>query len=98
MGKCKISDFLEFNFQFEGYAGSLFAKDPYDKEDEEADEVYLAVETRIDERRKDYRHVLIQVSIFVFEQYFDLLGRRSTRKRSKSIARRGRKSNRSSLI
>uniref|UniRef100_A0A158P6X2 Pre-mRNA-processing factor 6 n=1 Tax=Angiostrongylus cantonensis TaxID=6313 RepID=A0A158P6X2_ANGCA len=41
--------------EFEGYAGSLFAKDPYDKEDEEADEVYLAVETRIDERRKDYR-------------------------------------------
>ncbi|KAK6009661.1 PRP1 splicing factor, partial [Ostertagia ostertagi] len=28
--------------EFEGYAGSLFAQDPYDKEDEEADEVYLA--------------------------------------------------------
>ncbi|VDO63696.1 unnamed protein product [Haemonchus placei] len=41
--------------EFEGYAGSLFAKDPYDKEDEEADEVYLAVETRIDERRREYR-------------------------------------------
>nr|CDJ96110.1 PRP1 splicing factor domain containing protein [Haemonchus contortus] len=41
--------------EFEGYQGSLFAKDPYDKEDEEADEVYLAVETRIDERRREYR-------------------------------------------
>ncbi|VDP24913.1 unnamed protein product [Heligmosomoides polygyrus] len=46
----------------------MFAKDPYDKEDEEADEVYLAVETRIDERRKDYRHVLIQVSIFKYKE------------------------------
>ncbi|KAJ1371032.1 hypothetical protein KIN20_032902 [Parelaphostrongylus tenuis] len=29
------------NVEFEGYADSLFAKDPYDKEDEEEDEVYL---------------------------------------------------------
>uniref|UniRef100_A0A1I7X9J7 PRP1_N domain-containing protein n=1 Tax=Heterorhabditis bacteriophora TaxID=37862 RepID=A0A1I7X9J7_HETBA len=44
--------------KFEGYGGSLFSKDPYDKEDEEADEIYNAVETRIDERRKDYRLLL----------------------------------------
>lgn len=42
-------------FQFEGYGGSLFSKDPYDKDDEEADEIYSAVDSRIDERRKEYR-------------------------------------------
>ncbi|VDN35326.1 unnamed protein product [Gongylonema pulchrum] len=40
---------------FEGYGGSLFSKDPYDKDDEEADEIYRAVDARIDERRKEYR-------------------------------------------
>jgi len=42
-------------FQFEGYGGSLFSKDPYDKEDEEADEVYCMIDVRQDEKRKDYR-------------------------------------------
>lgn len=47
---------LLFNiFQFEGYADSLFSKDPYDKDDEEADGIYHAVDMRQDERRKDYR-------------------------------------------
>uniref|UniRef100_A0AAF5Q4B9 Pre-mRNA-processing factor 6 n=1 Tax=Wuchereria bancrofti TaxID=6293 RepID=A0AAF5Q4B9_WUCBA len=41
--------------EFEGYGGSLFSKDPYDKDDEEADEIYSAVDSRIDERRKEYR-------------------------------------------
>ncbi|KAI1724194.1 tetratricopeptide repeat domain-containing protein [Ditylenchus destructor] len=41
--------------EFEGYGGSLFSKDPYDKDDEEADEIYHAVDMRQDERRKDYR-------------------------------------------
>jgi len=33
----------------------LFAKDPYDKDDQEADEIYHAVDMRQDERRRDYR-------------------------------------------
>ncbi|KAI6191739.1 PRP6-like protein [Aphelenchoides bicaudatus] len=41
--------------EFEGYGGSLFSKDPYDKEDEEADLVYHAVDMRQDERRRDHR-------------------------------------------
>uniref|UniRef100_A0A915M987 Pre-mRNA-processing factor 6 n=1 Tax=Meloidogyne javanica TaxID=6303 RepID=A0A915M987_MELJA len=41
--------------EFEGYGGSLFAKDPYDKDDQEADEIYHAVDMRQDERRRDYR-------------------------------------------
>jgi pre-mRNA-processing factor 6 len=44
------------SFQFNGYGGSLFSRDPYDKDDEEADEIYEAVDTRLDERRKDYRY------------------------------------------
>ncbi|TMS39247.1 hypothetical protein L596_005802 [Steinernema carpocapsae] len=41
--------------EFEGYGGSLFSKDPYDDDDKEADEIYQALEERLDERRKDYR-------------------------------------------
>jgi len=41
--------------EFEGYGGSLFSKDPYDKEDEEADEIYHAVDMRQDERRRAHR-------------------------------------------
>ncbi|CAI4233237.1 unnamed protein product [Auanema sp. JU1783] len=54
--KEEAEDLNDTNYdEFEGYGGSLFSKDPYDKEDEEADEIYNAVETRIDERRKEYR-------------------------------------------
>ncbi|GMT32217.1 hypothetical protein PFISCL1PPCAC_23514, partial [Pristionchus fissidentatus] len=41
--------------EFAGYSGSLFSKDPYDEEDEEADKIYNTVDDRIDERRKDHR-------------------------------------------
>ena len=41
--------------QFTGYGGSLFNKDPYDKDDEEADAIYDAVDERMDEKRKEYR-------------------------------------------
>ncbi|KAI6232354.1 PRP6-like protein [Aphelenchoides besseyi] len=40
---------------FEGYRGSLFSKDPYDKEDEEADKIYYAVDMRQDEKRRVHR-------------------------------------------
>ncbi|MCP9262881.1 Pre-mRNA-processing factor 6 [Dirofilaria immitis] len=49
------TDLPELPRLFEGYGGSLFSKDPYDKDDEEADEIYSAVDSRIDERRKEYR-------------------------------------------
>ncbi|CAJ0586620.1 unnamed protein product, partial [Mesorhabditis spiculigera] len=52
----EAEDLSEANFdEFEGYSGSLFSKDPYDKDDEEADEIYHQVEVRQDEKRKDYR-------------------------------------------
>ncbi|XP_074602507.1 pre-mRNA processing factor 6 [Brevipalpus obovatus] len=41
--------------EFSGYGGSLFSKDPYDKDDEEADAIYDAIDTRMDEKRKAYR-------------------------------------------
>lgn len=45
----------QFIFQFAGYGGSLFSKDPYDKDDEEADAIYEAIDKRMDEKRKEYR-------------------------------------------
>lgn len=44
-----------FTFKFAGYGGSLFSKDPYDKDDEEADQIYEAIDKRMDEKRKEYR-------------------------------------------
>ncbi|KAK2720533.1 hypothetical protein QYM36_004418 [Artemia franciscana] len=41
--------------EFSGYGGSLFNKDPYDKDDEEADAIYEAIDNRQDEKRKDRR-------------------------------------------
>ncbi|KAI3418954.1 hypothetical protein GPALN_008047 [Globodera pallida] len=52
----EAEDLNDANYdEFEGYGGSLFAKDPYDKDDEEADEIYHAVDMRQDERRREYR-------------------------------------------
>ncbi|VDN50508.1 unnamed protein product [Dracunculus medinensis] len=54
--KDDTEDLNDANYdEFEGYGGSLFSKDPYEKDDEEADEIYKAVDQRIDERRKEYR-------------------------------------------
>lgn len=41
--------------EFAGYGGSLFSKDPYDKDDEEADRIYESIEARMDEKRLEYR-------------------------------------------
>ena len=38
--------------EFAGYGGSLFNKDPYEKDDEEADAIYAAIDDRMDEKRK----------------------------------------------
>lgn len=44
-----------FGSQFNGYAGSLFSSGPYEKDDEEADAIYAALDKRMDERRKERR-------------------------------------------
>jgi len=51
------TDLNDSNYdEFNGYGGSLFGKaDPYDKDDEEADQIYDAIDTRMDEKRKQYR-------------------------------------------
>jgi pre-mRNA-processing factor 6 len=41
--------------EFSGYGGSLFSKDPHDKDDEEADAIYEAIDKRMDDKRKEYR-------------------------------------------
>merc|ERR1719188_2117351 len=49
-------DLNESNYdEFAGYGGSLFGKDPYEKDDEEADAIYNAIDDRMDEKRKQYR-------------------------------------------
>ncbi|VDL63845.1 unnamed protein product [Hymenolepis diminuta] len=49
-------DFNESNYdEFTGYGGSICSKDPYEKDDEEADEIYKSIDERMDERRKTYR-------------------------------------------
>jgi len=50
-------DLNDMNYdEFAGYGGSLFNKhDPYEKDDEEADEIYQAIDDRMDEKRKQYR-------------------------------------------
>ncbi len=66
-GEDREEDLNDANYdEFEGYAGSLFSRDPYDKDDEEADEIYHAVDMRLDERRRDYREKKYKAAI---EQY-----------------------------
>ena len=36
-----------FGSQFNGYAGSLFSSGPYEKDDEEADAIYAALDKRM---------------------------------------------------
>lgn len=50
--------------EFSGYGGSLFSKDPYDKDDEEADQIYEAIDKRMDEKRKEYREKRMKGIIF----------------------------------
>ncbi|XP_065843636.1 pre-mRNA-processing factor 6-like [Oscarella lobularis] len=49
-------DLNDSNFdEFAGYGGSLFSSGPYDKDDEEADEIYTSIDRRMDTRRKERR-------------------------------------------
>ena len=54
--------------EFSGYGGSLFSKDPYDKDDEEADAIYEAIDRRMDEKRKDYREKRLQAELERYRQ------------------------------
>ncbi|XP_055343399.1 pre-mRNA-processing factor 6-like [Paramacrobiotus metropolitanus] len=62
-------DLNEANYdEFSGYGGSLFSKDPYDKDDAEADAIYAAVDNRLDEKRKDYRENRLRKELEKFRQ------------------------------
>ncbi|XP_050416924.1 pre-mRNA-processing factor 6, partial [Patella vulgata] len=62
-------DLSEANFdEFAGYGGSLCSKDPYDKDDEEADAIYEAVDKRMDEKRKERREEKLRQELERFRQ------------------------------
>uniref|UniRef100_A0ABM0MDE1 Pre-mRNA-processing factor 6 n=1 Tax=Saccoglossus kowalevskii TaxID=10224 RepID=A0ABM0MDE1_SACKO len=54
--------------EFHGYAGSLFASGPYEKDDEEADEIYEAIEKRMDEKRKERREKRLREELERYRQ------------------------------
>ncbi|CAD6208449.1 GSCOCG00003461001-RA-CDS [Cotesia congregata] len=54
--------------EFSGYGGSLFSKDPYDKDDEEADAIYEAIDKRMDEKRKEYREKRLREELERYRQ------------------------------
>mmetsp|Transcript_809 Transcript_809/g.1566 ORF Transcript_809/g.1566 Transcript_809/m.1566 type:complete len:972 (-) Transcript_809:183-3098(-) len=59
--KPKETDLSESNYdEFSGYSENLFAGADYDKDDEEADAVYLAIDTRMDSKRKTRREELLK--------------------------------------
>ena len=62
-------DLNESNYdEFAGYGGSLFGKDPYEKDDEEADAIYAAIDDRMDEKRKQYREERERKEVEEFRQ------------------------------
>jgi len=63
-------DLNDMNYdEFTGYGGSLFNKhDPYEKDDEEADEIYQAIDDRMDEKRKQYREERFKREIEKYRQ------------------------------
>merc|ERR1712012_572731 len=63
------TDLNESNYdEFSGYGGSLFGKDPYEKDDEEADQIYNAIDDRMDEKRKQYREDRIRAEVEKYRQ------------------------------
>jgi len=62
-------DLNDMNYdEFAGYGGSLFNKDPYEKDDEEADAIYAAIDDRMDEKRKQYREERFKKEIEKYRQ------------------------------
>lgn len=54
------TDLSDSNFdEFSGYQESLFADQPYDEDDKEADLIYSAIDRRMDSKRKDRRSVFL---------------------------------------
>ncbi|XP_035659533.1 pre-mRNA-processing factor 6-like [Branchiostoma floridae] len=54
--------------EFAGYGGSLFASGPYEKDDEEADAIYEAIDKRMDEKRKERREQREREEIMKYRQ------------------------------
>lgn len=53
------NDLNDANYdEFNGYSGNLCDNDPYDADDQEADNIYAAIDSRMDERRKESREKL----------------------------------------
>jgi len=62
-------DLNESNYdEFAGYGGSLFTSGPYEKDDEEADEVYEAIDKRMDEKRKERREKKFKETVEKYRQ------------------------------
>lgn len=58
----------DFPLQFSGYGGSICARDPYEKDDAEADAIYDAIDKRMDEKRKEHREKRYQEEVEKFRQ------------------------------
>ncbi|XP_077989706.1 pre-mRNA-processing factor 6-like [Glandiceps talaboti] len=54
--------------EFHGYGGSLFASGPYEKDDEEADAIYEAIDKRMDEKRKERREKRLKEELERYRQ------------------------------
>jgi pre-mRNA-processing factor 6 len=62
-------DLNDANYDEEfGYGGSLFKNDPYEKDDEEADAIYEAIDKRQDEKRKDRREKRFKEEVEKYRQ------------------------------
>lgn len=62
-------DLNESNYdEFAGYGGSLFTSGPYEKDDEEADEVYEAIDRRMDGKRKERREKKFKETVEKYRQ------------------------------
>eukprot|EP01135_Chromosphaera_perkinsii_P001597 Nk52_evm67s207 gene=Nk52_evmTU67s207 len=46
--------------EFAGYGGNLFAGDPYERDDQEADKIYELIDSRMEERRRDRKEKVIK--------------------------------------
>lgn len=54
--------------EFAGYGGSLFNKDPYEEDDEEADRIYEAIDKHLDERGKALREAKTRQELEAYRQ------------------------------
>lgn len=65
----ELEDLNDANYDEEfGYGGSLFKNDPYEKDDEEADQIYEAIDRRQDEKRKEWRERLFKEGVEKYRQ------------------------------